>query len=65
MKYNLEIFLKNGNKIINIPVEHESEYNLQSNVIKMGTSGVWYKKNDDMSIYYPPSEIEKIEIKKS
>jgi hypothetical protein len=63
-KYNLNILLKNDNGGFKIEVEYDSEYQLQANVIKMGTSGVWRKINDKKSIYYPPTEIEKIEIDK-
>lgn len=63
MKYKIIIYLNNNQEIV-LPVEYQSEYNLKTDISKIGVNGV-FQKMENKYLYYPPTKIEKIIIEES
>lgn len=62
MKYILTIHINDSTKIT-IPTEYEKEYDLRTDVSKIGNTGLWNKNNTNDFTFIPSHKIEKIDIK--
>lgn len=63
LKYNITCYIKQGNNLISktLLLEYDSEYHMKTAVKNYGINGIFMTENE-IIIYYPPYQIEKINI---